>query len=115
MINAWYYKEEIITNTRNICSSAIEQSEKYLEFIAKDELTDKEKDWVVNESIKGFRENVNPGFLEYRKSVSSDYTAVEWMDSGAKFTDIYGGIFIDCLGGYGILMLATATPRLWRR
>jgi putrescine aminotransferase len=50
--------------------------------------------------------------LEYRKSVSSDYTAVEWMDSGAKFTDIYGRVFIDCLGGYGIFNVGHRHPKV---
>jgi putrescine aminotransferase len=99
-------------NNRNIYGSAIEHSKKYLEFIAKEELTDKEKDWVVNESVKGFMENVNPGFLKYRKSVSSDYKAVEWKDSGAGFTDIYGKEFIDCLGGYGIFNCGHRHPKV---
>jgi len=92
--------------------AAIEQSRKYLEFIAKEELTKEEKDWVVRESVEGFRNNVNPGFLEYRKSVSTDYTAVEWKDSGVHFTDIYGKDFIDCLGGYGIYNVGHRHPKV---
>jgi putrescine aminotransferase len=67
---------------------------------------------VINESVKGFMENVNPGFLEYRKSVSTDYTAVEWTDSGASFTDINGKTFIDCLGGYGIFNVGHRHPKV---
>lgn len=92
--------------------AVIEQSRKYLEFIAKEELTKEEKDWVVRESVEGFRDNVNPGFLEYRKSVSTDYTAVEWKDSGVHFTDIYGKDFIDCLGGYGIYNVGHRHPKV---
>ncbi len=92
--------------------AVIEQSRKYLEFIAKEELTKEEKDWVVRETVEGFRNNVNPGFLEYRKSVSTDYTAVEWKDSGARFTDIYGREFIDCLGGYGIYNVGHRHPKV---
>ena len=55
---------------------------------------------------------MNPGFLEYRKSVSTDYTAVEWTDSGARFTDIYGKEFIDCLGGYGIFNVGHRHPKV---
>jgi len=55
---------------------------------------------------------VNPGFLEYRKSVSTNYTAVEWTDSGASFTDIYGKEFIDCLGGYGIFNVGHRHPKV---
>jgi len=92
--------------------AVIEQSRKYLELIAKEELTKEEKDWVVRESVSGFRDNVNPGFLEYRKSVSTDYTAVEWKDSGVHFTDIYGKDFIDCLGGYGIYNVGHRHPKV---
>jgi len=92
--------------------AVIEQSRKYLDFIAKEELTKEEKDWVVRESVEGFRDNVNPGFLEYRKSVSTDYTAVEWKDSGSRFTDIYGKEFIDCLGGYGIYNVGHRHPKV---
>ena len=92
--------------------AAIEQSRKYLELLAKEELTREEKDWVVRESVEGFRDNVNPGFLEYRKSVSTDYTAVEWKDSGSRFIDIYGKEFIDCLGGYGIYNVGHRHPKV---
>jgi putrescine aminotransferase len=98
--------------TRNNYDAAIKQSRKYLEFIAKDKLSKQEKDWVVSESVKGFSENVNPGFLKYRKSVSTDYTAVEWTDTGASFTDVYGKKFIDCLGGYGIYNVGHRHPKV---
>jgi putrescine aminotransferase len=102
----------MITDTHNYYEDAIKQSREYLEYLGKDELTKKEKDWVVSESVKGFHENVNPGFLEYRKSVSTDYTAVEWSDSGASFTDINGKTFIDCLGGYGIFNVGHRHPKV---
>jgi putrescine aminotransferase len=92
--------------------AVIKQSRKYLEFIAKEELTKEEKDWVVRESVEGFRDNVNPGFLDYRKSVSTDYTAVEWKDSGSHFVDIYGKDFLDCLGGYGIFNVGHRHPKV---
>lgn len=103
-------RRAVITN--NIYDAAIKQSRKYLEFIAKDKLSKQEKDWVVSESVKGFSENVNPGFLKYRKSVSTDYTAVEWTDNGAGFTDVYGKTFIDCLGGYGIYNVGHRHPKV---
>jgi putrescine aminotransferase len=96
----------------NDYNAAIQESRKYLEFIAKDELTVKEKGWVVSESVKGFEDNVNPGFLQYRKSVSTDYTAVEFVDSGTHFTDVYGKVFIDCLGGYGIYNVGHRHPKV---
>jgi putrescine aminotransferase len=98
--------------TQAIVDSAIELSRKYLELIDKPELTEAEKKWVVSESVKGFTDYVNPGFLKYRKSVSSDYTAVEWSDCGSTFTDVNGKVFIDCLGGYGIYNVGHRHPRV---
>ncbi|MBT9140686.1 MAG: Putrescine aminotransferase [Dehalococcoidia bacterium] len=92
--------------------AVIEQSRKYLELIAKEELTKEEKERVVRETVDGFRNNINPGFLEYRKSVSTDYTAIEWTDSGTDFIDIYGKKFIDCLGGYGIYNVGHRHPKV---
>ncbi|HSW35162.1 MAG TPA: putrescine aminotransferase [Candidatus Limnocylindrales bacterium] len=87
-------------------------SEKVLDFIAKKKLSDDERDWVANETLIGFRDHYNPGFLEYRKSVSTNFAAVEWEDSGTGFTDIYGRKFIDCLGGYGIYNVGHRHPRV---
>lgn len=87
-------------------------SRKYLDLIAREELDAAEKVWVVKHTVECFRDHYNPGFLEYRKSVSTDYTSVEWKDEGCTFTDIYGKQFIDCLGGYGIYNVGHRHPRV---
>lgn len=76
-----------------------------LDIIGKQEITEEESKWIIQETVEGFRENVNPGFLDYRKSVTEggEFASVEWKDAGAnKFMDTTGREFIDCLGGYGI-------------
>ena len=60
--------------------------------------------------VTNFDRYVNPGILEYRKSVSTDYTAVEWSDEGCLYRDIHGKEYIDCLGGFGIYMLGHRHP-----
>jgi len=90
----------------------LDYSGKALSFIAKKELTDEDIDWVTTETVTGFRDCCNPGFLDYRKSVSKDYTAVEWKDSGTGFTDLRGRNYIDCLGGYGVYNLGHRHPRV---
>ncbi len=90
--------------------SVISYSSKILDFIAKKKLSDQEKDWVTSETLEGFKENCNPGFLEYRKAVSNNYAAVEWEDSGTGFTDLQGRKYIDCLGGYGVYNLGHRHP-----
>ncbi|HCC33248.1 MAG TPA: putrescine aminotransferase [Clostridiales bacterium] len=90
----------------------IEESRRILDMIARRELAPDERRQVVEDTVYGFREHINPGFLEYRKSVSTDYTAVEWEDEAASFKDIQGREFIDCLGGYGIYNCGHRHPRV---
>ena len=70
--------------------------------------------WITEQTIEGFRENVNPGFLEYRKTVTEDqgFAAVEWQDGGNKFKDVNGNEYIDCLGGYGIYNVGHRHPKV---
>ena len=78
----------------------------------KPELTEEEKDLVVSDSTQNYQEYVNPAILKFRKSVSTDYSFVEWEDEGAVFRDTHGVEFIDCLGGYGIYMLGHRNPKV---
>ena len=70
------------------------------------------KEAIIKESIANFNENVNPGWLEYRKSVSTDSAFVEWEDEGEVFKDVYGTEFIDCLGGFGIYACGHGNPEI---
>jgi putrescine aminotransferase len=91
---------------------ALKEARKVVGFIEKAALTKEEKDSIVKESIKNFNENVNPGWLEYRKSVSTDAAFVEWTDSVDHFEDLYGTQFIDCLGGFGIFTCGHRNPEI---
>lgn len=91
---------------------ALNYSEKVLGFIASSDLTDDQVNWITEETLTGFRDNCNPGFLEYHKSISSDYATIEWKDNGAGFTDLQGRKYIDCLGGYGVYNLGHRHPRV---
>jgi putrescine aminotransferase len=86
-----------------------------LRIIAKSEISRQEADWVTRETLTGFREHVNPGFLEYRKSVTLGEldAAVEWSDAGANgFRDVNGKEYIDCLGGFGIYNVGHRHPKV---
>ena len=87
--------------TRNM-ELALEEAKKVVDMIEADKLSEDQKEAIVKDSISNFNENVNPGWLEYRKSVSTDAAFVEWEDEGEVFRDAYGTEFIDCLGGFGI-------------
>ncbi|MBC7999351.1 MAG: putrescine aminotransferase [Leptolyngbya sp.] len=81
-----------------------------LDLISKKTLTESERQKVIDESVQYWKDHVNEGFLKYRKSVSTDYTAVEWSDEGAIFRDVHGKEFIDMLGGYGIYSVGHRHP-----
>ena len=88
--------------------------EKVLGLIAKDEITEQDAAWITKETVDGFKEHVNPGFLEYRKTVTLDnqFAAIEWSDGGSSFKDITGKTYIDCLGGFGIFNVGHRHPKV---
>ncbi len=64
-----------------------------------------EKKRMVEETLDQFQNYVSPGWLKYRKSVSSDSAkaaVLEWQDGGAYCYGLEGEKFIDCLGGFGV-------------
>ena len=83
-----------------------------MDLISKKTLSPEERARVVQDSVRYWTEHVNAGFLQYRKSVSTDYTAVEWEDEGAVFRDVNGKEFIDMLGGFGIYVVGHRNPRV---
>lgn len=83
-----------------------------MNLINKQKLDESERKQVIEDSVKYWKEHVNEGFLQYRKSVSTDYTAVEWEDEGAIFRDINGKEFIDMLGGFGIYSVGHRHPKV---
>lgn len=96
-------------------ANVYEYSNKVLDLISKAEITKEEAEWVTRETVDGFRDHVNPGFLEYRKSVTMDkqFAAVEWKDSGLNcFMDVNGKEYIDCLGGFGIYNVGHRHPKV---
>jgi putrescine aminotransferase len=89
---------------------ALRESRKALDLMLKSVLSRDEQEAVVRDCVTNFDDYVNPGILEYRKSVSTDYTAVEWSDGGSTYRDVHGKEYIDCLGGFGIYMLGHRHP-----
>jgi putrescine aminotransferase len=87
---------------------------KVLSLIEKEEINQEEAAWITKETVEGFRENVNPGFLAYRKTVTKDgqFASVEWSDNGSCFKDVNGKEYIDCLGGFGIYNVGHRNPKV---
>jgi putrescine aminotransferase len=76
--------------------------EKVIGYIKSDSLTDTEKQTITSETLHYFDEYVSPGWLKYRKSVSTNSAVIEWTDKDGYCEGLYGERFIDCLGGFGI-------------
>jgi putrescine aminotransferase len=93
-------------------TKALEEARRIVGYIEADELSDADKKAIHDESIANFNENVNPGWLEYRKSVSTDAAFIEWTDSVDHFEDLNGVQFIDCLGGFGIYTCGHRNPEI---
>lgn len=80
----------------------IKDLEQVIHYIKTDELKVEEKERITKETVEYFNTFVSPGWLKYRKSVSTNAAVVEWKDDGSYCTGINGESFIDCLGGFGI-------------
>src|SRR5262245_17826589 len=93
-------------------AAAARKSAEVLGFVAKKDLYEAERRQVVEESVRYWTDHVNAGFLQYRKSVSTDETVVEWSDEGAVFRDLHGNEYIDILGGFGIYVAGHRHPKI---
>lgn len=105
------YQQELKNEKYQIVSEYID---KVLSLVEKQEVSREDAAWITKETVDGFREYVNPGFLEYRKTVTEggQYAAVEWSDNGTCFKDINGKQYIDCLGGFGIYNVGHRNPKV---
>lgn len=94
-------------------ASALACTAHALNLIEKRTLDHEEMKQLNREVIDYFKEHVNPGFLEYRKSVTAggDYGAVEWQAGSLNtLVDTQGQEFIDCTGGFGIFNVGHRNP-----
>lgn len=85
---------------------------KVLEYIHADELTDAQKETMTKETVDYFDNYVSPGWLKYRKSVSTNSATLEWKDHDSICEGLYGEEFIDCLGGFGIYTCGHRNPEI---
>lgn len=91
---------------------ALEILDRALGYVDSAELSSKDKSQIVEDSIDNYNTYINPGWLKYRKSVSTNAAFVEWEDHDSYFTDVYGEQFIDCLGGFGIYTFGHRNPEI---
>lgn len=85
---------------------------KVIEYIHSDKLDDATKKKMTEETIDHFDHFVSPGWLKYRKSVSTNSAVLEWSDHDSVCDGLYGEEFIDCLGGFGIYTCGHRNPEI---
>ena len=81
-------------------------------YIHADQIDEAEQKRITRETLEAFDQYVSPGWLKYRKSVSTDAAALEWRDHGAICESLDGQQFIDCLGGFGIFTFGHHNPEI---
>jgi len=93
---------------------ALTYAERWVDLMKRMDLTQAERQEIVEESTANFAEHFNRGWLKYRKSVTEagDWAATEWTGEGAVFRDVLGREYIDCLGGYGLLSHGWSNPEI---
>ncbi|HEY5673620.1 MAG TPA: putrescine aminotransferase [Malonomonas sp.] len=78
------------------------------------EVTAAEREQIERDTVDNFKNHINPGWLQYRKSMteSGDFASVEWTGEGSLLTDTRGRQFIDVLGGFGLYSAGIKHPKI---
>jgi putrescine aminotransferase len=95
-------------------TDVLKLSQRYLDLISGREMSSKEKEAFIAETVESYEKHVNRGFLTYRKSVTQagQFAALEWSGEGSTLRDLLGREYIDCLGGFGIFSAGINHPKI---
>ena len=79
-----------------------------------DQLTLEQRQDIARKTVENFRDHINKGFLNYRKSVTQaeDFAYTEWQGQGSIMRDVLGREFIDILGGFGLYSPGIRHPKI---
>lgn len=69
---------------------------------------------IAQNTVRNFRDHINKGFLEYRKSVTEagDFAHTEWTGQGSVLRDALDREFLDVLGGFGLYSYGIRHPKI---
>ena len=69
---------------------------------------------IAAETVENFRDHINKGFLEYRKSVTEagSFAVTEWTGQGSVMVDALDREYIDILGGFGLYSYGIRHPKI---
>jgi putrescine aminotransferase len=69
---------------------------------------------IARKTVRNFRDHINKGFLDYRKSVTeaSGFAVTEWTGQGSVLVDALDREFLDLLGGFGLYSYGIRHPKI---
>ena len=69
---------------------------------------------IARKTVRNFRDHINKGFLEYRKSVTeaTNFAMTEWTGEGSVLVDALDRKFLDVLGGFGLYSYGIRHPKI---
>ena len=69
---------------------------------------------IALKTVRNFRDHINKGFLDYRKSVteSTNFALTEWTGQGSVLVDALDREFLDLLGGFGLYSYGIRHPKI---
>ncbi|MCD4720708.1 MAG: putrescine aminotransferase [Desulfobacula sp.] len=69
---------------------------------------------ISRKTVRNFRDHINKGFLDYRKSVTeaTGFAVTEWTGQGSVLVDVLDRQFLDLLGGFGLYSYGIRHPKI---
>jgi putrescine aminotransferase len=69
---------------------------------------------IARKTVRNFRDHINRGFLDYRKSVTeaAGFAVTEWTGKGSILVDALDREFLDLLGGFGLYSYGIRHPKI---
>ena len=69
---------------------------------------------ISKKTVRNFRDHINKGFLDYRKSVTeaTGFAVTEWTGKGSILVDALDREFMDLLGGFGLYSYGIRHPKI---
>ncbi|MFH1136487.1 MAG: putrescine aminotransferase [Pseudomonadota bacterium] len=95
---------------------ALEEANEFVQFImsSDEDISQEQRKYIASKTTENFRNHINKGFLDYRKSVTQagDFAVTEWTGQGSILRDVLGREYIDILGGFGLYSTGVRHPRI---
>jgi len=96
--------------------AALEEARQMVETILMppDQTPQQLREEIARKTVRNFRDHINKGFLEYRKSVTeaTNFAMTEWTGQGSILVDALDRELLDALGGYGIYSYGMRHPKI---